>query len=365
MFSNQKKCLTEDEVLDILYNDDSGDDLIPELDSNSDSESDNEAYRTDIIHTNVYANQVISAVPRPFMKNSLMQTVKVPELKIKICQLSHLPKEFVTLHLQSMSPPLRISNCVFAYPGGKGQELIKPHVKQRIQKLTGMPAHTITAMKELLGEDASLVTQHSSSMKLLKGTGSVGRCKLCPRNKDRKCKAKCGKCYLFVCSEHAVIKKDKHCYMMGFHRNKAEEQTPLVDEEKSGDYIQEINEIICYGRQVTPNELCLILSISKRLFDNWGPQICFPCTTAELVKNGWDVLPYLLYSFYLQPTDFLLLGPLKEDHNRICFEAEEAMKTSLHQNFRNGLRLCCKPKIVAAACLFIPEYPNMWFLALS
>ncbi|PSN55075.1 hypothetical protein C0J52_01926, partial [Blattella germanica] len=31
-----------DEVLDILYNDDSGDDLIPELDSNSDSESDNE-----------------------------------------------------------------------------------------------------------------------------------------------------------------------------------------------------------------------------------------------------------------------------------------------------------------------------------
>ncbi|PSN33842.1 hypothetical protein C0J52_16838 [Blattella germanica] len=42
------KCLTEDEVLDILYNDDSGDDLIPELDSNSDSESDNEAYRTDI-----------------------------------------------------------------------------------------------------------------------------------------------------------------------------------------------------------------------------------------------------------------------------------------------------------------------------
>ncbi|PSN50681.1 hypothetical protein C0J52_26779 [Blattella germanica] len=90
-----------------------------------------------------------------------------------------------------------------------GQELIKPHVKQRIQKLTGMPAHTITAMKELLGEDASLVTQHSSSMKLLKGTGSVGRCKLCPRNKDRKCKTKCGKCYSFVCSEHAVIKKDK------------------------------------------------------------------------------------------------------------------------------------------------------------
>ncbi|PSN37220.1 hypothetical protein C0J52_12649 [Blattella germanica] len=38
MFSNQRKCLTEDEVLDILYNDDSGDDLIPELDSNSDSE---------------------------------------------------------------------------------------------------------------------------------------------------------------------------------------------------------------------------------------------------------------------------------------------------------------------------------------
>ena len=29
-------------MLDILYNDDSGDDLIPELDSNSDSESDNE-----------------------------------------------------------------------------------------------------------------------------------------------------------------------------------------------------------------------------------------------------------------------------------------------------------------------------------
>ena len=50
MFSNQRKCLTEDKVLDILYNDDSGDDLIPELDSNSDSESDNEAYRTDIIH---------------------------------------------------------------------------------------------------------------------------------------------------------------------------------------------------------------------------------------------------------------------------------------------------------------------------
>ncbi|PSN29837.1 hypothetical protein C0J52_27496, partial [Blattella germanica] len=41
---------SKDEVLDILYNDDSGDDLIPELDSNSDSESDNEAYRTDIIH---------------------------------------------------------------------------------------------------------------------------------------------------------------------------------------------------------------------------------------------------------------------------------------------------------------------------
>ncbi|PSN32629.1 hypothetical protein C0J52_22378 [Blattella germanica] len=50
MFSNQRKCLTEDEVLDILYNDDSSDDLTPELDSNSDSESDNEAYRTDIIH---------------------------------------------------------------------------------------------------------------------------------------------------------------------------------------------------------------------------------------------------------------------------------------------------------------------------
>ncbi|PSN35059.1 Exocyst complex component 6B [Blattella germanica] len=43
MFSNQRKCLTEDEVLDILYNDGSGDNLIPELDSNSDSESDNEA----------------------------------------------------------------------------------------------------------------------------------------------------------------------------------------------------------------------------------------------------------------------------------------------------------------------------------
>ncbi|PSN52364.1 hypothetical protein C0J52_06712 [Blattella germanica] len=54
MFSNQRKCLTEDEVLDILYNDDSGDDLIPELDSNSDSESDNEAYRTDIIHEDVH-----------------------------------------------------------------------------------------------------------------------------------------------------------------------------------------------------------------------------------------------------------------------------------------------------------------------
>ncbi|PSN33885.1 DNA polymerase alpha catalytic subunit [Blattella germanica] len=39
------KCLTEDKVLDILYNDDSGDDLIPELDS----ESDKEAFRTDII----------------------------------------------------------------------------------------------------------------------------------------------------------------------------------------------------------------------------------------------------------------------------------------------------------------------------
>ncbi|PSN29428.1 hypothetical protein C0J52_28336, partial [Blattella germanica] len=88
-----------------------------------------------------------------------------------------------------------------------GQELIKPHVKQRIQKLTGMPAHTITAMKE----DASLVTQHSSSMKLLEGTGSVGRCKLCPRNKDQKCKTKCGKCYSLVCSEHEVIKKDKVC----------------------------------------------------------------------------------------------------------------------------------------------------------
>ncbi|PSN44765.1 hypothetical protein C0J52_05576 [Blattella germanica] len=37
-----KKCLTEDKVLDILYNDDSGDDLIPELDSNSESKSDNE-----------------------------------------------------------------------------------------------------------------------------------------------------------------------------------------------------------------------------------------------------------------------------------------------------------------------------------
>ena len=70
-----------------------------------------------------------------------------------------------------------------------GQKLIKPHVKQRIQKLTGMPAQTITARKELLGEDA----QHSSSMKLLKGTGSVGRCKLYPRNKDLKCKTKCGK----------------------------------------------------------------------------------------------------------------------------------------------------------------------------
>ncbi|PSN45466.1 hypothetical protein C0J52_08646 [Blattella germanica] len=60
-------------------------------------------------------------------------------------------------------------------------------------------------MKELLGE-ASLLTQHSSSMKLQKGTGSVGRCKLSPRNKD-KCKTKCGKCYSFVCSEQAVIKK--------------------------------------------------------------------------------------------------------------------------------------------------------------
>ncbi|PSN36038.1 hypothetical protein C0J52_22403 [Blattella germanica] len=54
MFSNQRKCLTEDEVLDILYNDDSGHDLIPELDSHSDSESDNEAYRTDIIHCTVF-----------------------------------------------------------------------------------------------------------------------------------------------------------------------------------------------------------------------------------------------------------------------------------------------------------------------
>ncbi|PSN29209.1 hypothetical protein C0J52_28229 [Blattella germanica] len=50
MFSNQRKCLTEDEVLDILYNDDSGDDLIPELDSTSD----NEAYRTDIILLHIY-----------------------------------------------------------------------------------------------------------------------------------------------------------------------------------------------------------------------------------------------------------------------------------------------------------------------
>ncbi|PSN29324.1 hypothetical protein C0J52_27908 [Blattella germanica] len=75
--------MEKDEVLDILYNDDSGDDLIPELDSNNDSESDNEAYRTDIIHTNVYDNQVISAVPRPFTKNSIVQTIKVPELKIK------------------------------------------------------------------------------------------------------------------------------------------------------------------------------------------------------------------------------------------------------------------------------------------
>lgn len=33
--------------------------------------------------TNVYANQVISAVPQPFTKNSIMQTIKVPELKIK------------------------------------------------------------------------------------------------------------------------------------------------------------------------------------------------------------------------------------------------------------------------------------------
>ncbi|PSN32912.1 hypothetical protein C0J52_20825 [Blattella germanica] len=49
MFSKQGKCLTEDEVLDILYNNDSDNDLIPELDSNSDSESDNEAYRTDIV----------------------------------------------------------------------------------------------------------------------------------------------------------------------------------------------------------------------------------------------------------------------------------------------------------------------------
>ena len=80
-------------------------------------------------------------------------------------------------------------------------------MKQRIQKMTGMPAHTITARNELLG----VVTQHSSSMKLLKGTGSVGRCKLCPRNKDRKCKTKCGKFYSFVCSELAVIKKDKVC----------------------------------------------------------------------------------------------------------------------------------------------------------
>ncbi|PSN44370.1 hypothetical protein C0J52_10935 [Blattella germanica] len=63
-YNEPKKCLTEDEVLDILYHDDSGDDLIPELDSNSDSESDNGAYRTDIIFVcwsfvQLYNNEVL------------------------------------------------------------------------------------------------------------------------------------------------------------------------------------------------------------------------------------------------------------------------------------------------------------------
>ena len=59
-----------------------------------------------------------------------------------------------------------------------GQELIKPHVKQRMQKLNEIPTNKRTAMKELLfGEDASPLTQHSSSMEPLQGTASVGHCK--------------------------------------------------------------------------------------------------------------------------------------------------------------------------------------------
>ena len=60
-------------------------------------------------------------------------------------------------------------------------------------------------------------------------------------------------------------------------------------------------------------------------------------TTEEIVKIGWDVkirwevLLHPPYSPDLAPSDFHLLGPLKEPHRGIHFKDEDAVKTYVCQ----------------------------------
>jgi len=59
--------------------------------------------------------------------------------------------------------------------------------------------------------------------------------------------------------------------------------------------------------------------------DNAPPQRAHQ-TTQKIAKTGWEVFAHLPYSPHLAPSDFHLIGPLKESLGGITFENDDAVK---------------------------------------
>lgn len=84
-----------------------------------------------------------------------------------------------------------------------GSELIKPHVKKRMENLNGIPKRVVAAMKQVFPQQEN--TEAPSPEK------AFGRCNYCPRKNDKKSRSYCAKCKNFFCKNHGIHRKTGYC----------------------------------------------------------------------------------------------------------------------------------------------------------
>jgi len=78
-----------------------------------------------------------------------------------------------------------------------GKELVIPHVKVRLGNPVGLHSSIIADMK-------TLVPDYQPNPVQPQGRGPIqGRCVNCPRNRDKKIRARCERCQNFICKDHS------------------------------------------------------------------------------------------------------------------------------------------------------------------